>query len=346
MIKRYAMATSIVAALGMTGVANAEGTGQSAQHEQGQQQQGQQQQGQQATQPRQDAKTQQGQQAQTAEQASGQATAGTNLYALSNQQVRQLQRRLQEQGLYQGNVDGIVGPLTRSALRSFQEQEGIDAPGVWNERTAAALGIQTDRQPVSGTDQSGAVGQTGTDIQRQPGIDQGGERIQLSALSSDQVQDLQQRLQEMGHYRGEIDGIVGPQTRSALRQFFQRQAQLAGQGMLSDTAISVFGMSPEDVQPVRGEDEPAQGMDQPSQGMDQPTEGQESQGQPAQGADLPAEGQDQLLGRLLDGGPVLGVAGQQLVVGHSHPSGGQHHQGGEETDQEGLHQAEHASESR
>jgi peptidoglycan hydrolase-like protein with peptidoglycan-binding domain len=74
-------------------------------------------------------------------------------------------------------------------------------------------------------------------------------------MSPEQVQDLQQRLQELGHYRGEVDGLVGPQTRAALQAFFQQQAQLASQGMLSDAAIAVFNMTPEQIQPVRGEED-------------------------------------------------------------------------------------------
>jgi peptidoglycan hydrolase-like protein with peptidoglycan-binding domain len=260
---RIAMGTGMLAALAFASNASAEGSDRSAA---GEQQQHQQQVQQQAS--------------VTADQSHNTSPAAQQgEWGLSNQQVRQLQQKLLQQGFYEGNVDGIVGPLTRQALRSFQQQQGIDAAGTWNQSTAEALGIQSERQPVSGRDSTrdttgditGKMGSAGTDVQRQPGMDQpsmnGSEtaqgteetqRFQLSALSSEQVQDLQQRLKGMGHYQGEVDGVVGPQTRAALRRFFQEQIQLANQGMLSDAAIGVFGMTPEEIQPVSGQDQPGE----------------------------------------------------------------------------------------
>jgi peptidoglycan hydrolase-like protein with peptidoglycan-binding domain len=82
------------------------------------------------------------------------------------------------------------------------------------------------------------------------------DQHELSELSPEQTRELQVRLQERGYYRGEIDGIAGPQTRAALRQFFQRQAQLVAQGKLTESALSAFGMDATEIQPVRGTESP------------------------------------------------------------------------------------------
>jgi hypothetical protein len=44
-----------------------------------------------------------------------------------------------------------------------------------------------------------------------------------SSVAPNQVKEAQQRLQDEGLYKAKIDGIVGPQTRGALRQYQQRE---------------------------------------------------------------------------------------------------------------------------
>ena len=43
--------------------------------------------------------------------------------------VRQIQSALKRLGLYDGRVDGITGPQTQSAIRSYQQQNGLAVNG-------------------------------------------------------------------------------------------------------------------------------------------------------------------------------------------------------------------------
>lgn len=43
--------------------------------------------------------------------------------------VSQIQEQLQRRGLYSGDVDGIIGPNTRNAIRSFQDAAGLSVTG-------------------------------------------------------------------------------------------------------------------------------------------------------------------------------------------------------------------------
>jgi peptidoglycan hydrolase-like protein with peptidoglycan-binding domain len=43
--------------------------------------------------------------------------------------ISQVQSRLQELGLYSGTIDGIFGPATQAALRSFQKQRRLTPDG-------------------------------------------------------------------------------------------------------------------------------------------------------------------------------------------------------------------------
>jgi N-acetylmuramoyl-L-alanine amidase len=57
------------------------------------------------------------------------------------QVVANAQTALQEQGYYTGEVDGILGPLTRAALAQYQEASGLEPTGAIDEPTVESLGL-------------------------------------------------------------------------------------------------------------------------------------------------------------------------------------------------------------
>jgi peptidoglycan hydrolase-like protein with peptidoglycan-binding domain len=175
--------------------------------------------------------------------------APSNAPALSRQQMMEMQRALTARNLYQGDVDGVWGPKTASAVRNFQTQSGLEVTGTLDEPTARALGIDdtVERQPVSGTDAPMPSVGTATP-QSQPQLEDATTNVQLGSLSQEQARQMQQRLQLLGFYRGAIDGKIGEGTRAALSRYFQRQAQLAQQGVISNSAISLFGTEVNDVE--------------------------------------------------------------------------------------------------
>ena len=56
--------------------------------------------------------------------------------------VAAVQVALRERGLYPGPVDGIAGPLTRTAVVRFQSRRGLLQDGRVGPRTRQALGVQ------------------------------------------------------------------------------------------------------------------------------------------------------------------------------------------------------------
>jgi hypothetical protein len=57
------------------------------------------------------------------------------------QEVANVQAALQQQGYYQGDIDGILGPETRAALAEFQSAQGLEPTGTVDEPTLRTLNM-------------------------------------------------------------------------------------------------------------------------------------------------------------------------------------------------------------
>ena len=55
--------------------------------------------------------------------------------------TQQVQQKLQQQGLYSGRVDGVWGPATEAAVRSYQQQHNMNATGQLDQATLAAMNL-------------------------------------------------------------------------------------------------------------------------------------------------------------------------------------------------------------
>jgi peptidoglycan hydrolase-like protein with peptidoglycan-binding domain len=62
--------------------------------------------------------------------------------AQTGDSVRSAQQVLKDKGFYSASVDGIYGPLTRKAVRSYQEQQNLTPDGRLGPQTLSSLGIQ------------------------------------------------------------------------------------------------------------------------------------------------------------------------------------------------------------
>lgn len=69
--------------------------------------------------------------AQNAENPSGES--------LSKPEIQQAQEQLRDQGLYHGNIDGILGPETKQALQQFQQKNGLRVTATLDQQTMDKL---------------------------------------------------------------------------------------------------------------------------------------------------------------------------------------------------------------
>jgi murein DD-endopeptidase MepM/ murein hydrolase activator NlpD len=117
--------------------------------------------------------------------------------------VAALQVALRATGHYSGTIDGIRGPATRAATRSFQYRRGLVVDGIAGPATRRALGRRG-----------------------RPRI---GSRVIAGSARGWDVAALQFRLAWRGFPSGSIDGGFGARTEAALRRF-QAWARLTADG--------------------------------------------------------------------------------------------------------------------
>lgn len=92
---------------------------------------------------------------------------------LNQQEIRQVQTQLKQMGLYQGEVDGIVGPQTQQAVRQFQQQRGVEQTATLDRQLMQQIMDSGSSATGGGTGQSGqggGTGQVGTGGAASPGI--------------------------------------------------------------------------------------------------------------------------------------------------------------------------------
>jgi peptidoglycan hydrolase-like protein with peptidoglycan-binding domain len=105
---------------------------------------------------------------------------------LTPRTIRQAQEALKNKGRDPGPIDGVLGPRTVAALDAYQKAEGLATTGRLDAKTLESLGVKVLPEPQ---------------------------------LRADRVRELQQALAERGYDPGPVDGVMGTQTRTALRKY-------------------------------------------------------------------------------------------------------------------------------
>lgn len=72
--------------------------------------------------------------------------------------VRTVQEKLKRWGYYSGEVDGIYGTQTASAVRAFQKKNGLTVDGIVGTATSQALGMTLSSTSSATTNYSNEIG--------------------------------------------------------------------------------------------------------------------------------------------------------------------------------------------
>lgn len=140
------------------------------------------------------------------------------------------QQALKQAGYYDGPVDGLVGPMTRSAVMAFQRNEGREATGEINAALVAA--IRPAPAPVPRPDPIGQLASGVTQVASQSAA----PAAPVEAPRDEQVAAVQDALARSAYGQLTPDGIYGPATRDAVMRF-QRDHALPVTGEIDDSLI-------------------------------------------------------------------------------------------------------------
>lgn len=78
-------------------------------------------------------------------------------YGSRGQEVITIQTKLKRWGYYNGNIDGIYGSQTLSAVKYFQRKNGLTVDGIAGTKTLRAMGIYTSSSSSSSSSNSNNV---------------------------------------------------------------------------------------------------------------------------------------------------------------------------------------------
>jgi peptidoglycan hydrolase-like protein with peptidoglycan-binding domain len=142
---------------------------------------------------------------------------GAPVAAAASSSTAALQVALRARGLYTGTIDGVRGPGTDGAVRSFQARLGLLVDGIAGPQTRGRLGWRG-----------------------RPSL---GRRVLRAGRRGWDVAALQFLLGRQGFPSGPMDGDLGPRTDAALRRF-QAWAGLVVDGLAGPATLVAVRRAP------------------------------------------------------------------------------------------------------
>ena len=124
-----------------------------------------------------------------------------------------LQIVLKSYNYYEGKIDGDIGPVSKTALKEFQSKNNLVVDGILGPNTC--LHLLNRNNIVNNTSEKN---DTAISI----------NNVNIYSL---EVEENQQILKSLGLYTGIIDGINGPSTKSAVKEFQSKS------GLVSDGVV-------------------------------------------------------------------------------------------------------------
>ena len=151
---------------------------------------------------------------------SGSSASGLKLNSKGTD-VRNLQQDLTTLGYYWAEITGNFGAKTETAVRRFQEENGLTADGVAGTKTLNAIAAAVARK--GGTPASG--GSAGT-------------TLKLNSQGT-KVSQLQTDLKQLGYYYAKITGNFGAKTEAAVKAF-QKAKGLTADGVAGTKTLNAI----------------------------------------------------------------------------------------------------------
>lgn len=139
---------------------------------------------------------------------------------LTDSAVKPLQIELKKLNYYHYHIDGDFGRLTNQAVKEFQKDHSLSVNGIVDANTRQTLSKVKELEHT---------------YQNAPLLKRGSH--------GSIVKDLQEQLKNLNYYNGHIDGIFGPRTENAVKEF-QKANDLAVDGIAGPHTYSALIHNP------------------------------------------------------------------------------------------------------
>jgi lipid-binding SYLF domain-containing protein/peptidoglycan hydrolase-like protein with peptidoglycan-binding domain len=148
----------------------------------------------------------------TEKKAGAKKGAAKKSSSISKDKVRDVQQALKKEGFDPGPVDGIMGPMTMTALRNFQSHNQLAVTGTLDRETENALMHGATAQRSSNDQyQQSTTSTTNTTSEY--------SNTEAAATSVDDVKQIQESLAGLGYNPGDVNGMMTSDTQQAIREF-------------------------------------------------------------------------------------------------------------------------------
>jgi peptidoglycan hydrolase-like protein with peptidoglycan-binding domain len=156
---------------------------------------------------------------------------------LRTDDATKVQQRLAELRFFSGKPDGIWSRRARQALREFKFANGLPQDDAWDEPTQTGLFAQSaQRKTPPNPKTKQAKIPTGPDTYYPPPPGTTG-----NPLNRADAINLQNRLAALGFFLGQSDGVWGPTSRTALRDFKVKNGLAADDEWNAETEQALSG---------------------------------------------------------------------------------------------------------
>ncbi|MDF1607295.1 peptidoglycan-binding domain-containing protein [Hoeflea sp. YIM 152468] len=171
--------------------------------------------------------------------APGRGVESTQAGSAADPVLSQIQTILARNGLYSGEIDGLMGPKSAAAIRDWEKDNGYSQTG---EATAALLAIMMEAKsqpaPVDVVSRMISNSEPAT-----AGAPRTGQPVTVPAESdlqagpSELVRQIQAGLSNIAYADISIDGVAGAQTRTAISAF-EKHYRLPVTGQPNETVLN------------------------------------------------------------------------------------------------------------
>lgn len=182
------------------------------------------------------------------------------IFRANKDQITQVQTKLKDASLYNGEATGKLDKDTRAAIKTWQGSNGLRQTGTLNRATLEKMSIElTDKQkeiPVSENSFASAETEKKPKKEKTPKAattdDGTTKKRTIFRATKDQINAAQSKLKAESHYTGEQTGKLDDATRAGLKKF-QEANGLKVTGTLNQVTLEKMNIELTDKQKADAE---------------------------------------------------------------------------------------------